>query len=115
MEVHRKGRKIFVTIDGVTKDYHEWAREFGIGETTVTYRISAGWEPESWFMKADGKGRHKATSEMKKRGCWYCADFNRVCPHKGCPYNELDGFKTYDEYLKKGKKNGLVKMLEDLG
>lgn len=115
MELHREGKKIFVTIDGVTKPLKEWCKKFGIGEGTVRYRLDSGWDLESVFMKPTGKGRFSQTKEMKKRGCHYCADFKRRCPHEVCPYHELDNVKTYDEYLKKGEKNGLVKLLEDLG
>lgn len=115
MEIHRDGKRIAITIDGVTKSIGEWCKHFGIGESTVRYRLSNGWDLDALFMKPDGRGRHKETKEVKKRGCWYCTDFKRKCPHAECPYHELDGFKTYEEYLKKGKKNGLVKMLEDLG
>lgn len=115
MEIRKvKGRKV-VTIDGVTKQLYELAREFGIEASTLEYRIKAGWDRKSWFLPSQGQGNH-TTKVMRKRGCAYCTDFvNMACKHEECPYHELDGFKTYDEYLKKGKKNGLVKMLEDLG
>ena len=111
-----RGKKFLITIDGVTKNYTEWAREFGVGEASVLYRINAGWPQEAWFVKPIGKGgRQRLTKEQRKRGCHYCADFNHTCPHKVCPYHELDGYKTYDEYMKKSKKNCFVKLLESLG
>lgn len=39
--------------------------------------------------------------EKNKRGCIYCADMKKgKCKHDKCPYHELDGFKTYEEYFK---------------
>lgn len=65
--------------------------------------------------------RELEREEVKKRGCMYCADqvsptreYRRRCPHDECPYRELDGFETYDEYLKKSKKGGLARLLEAL-
>lgn len=115
MEVQKiYGRKV-VTIDGVTKPLCEWAKEFGVEAGTLEYRIKQGWDRRALCLPSQGRGNRR-TKQMKKRGCAYCTDFvNMACPHEECPYHELDGFKTYDEYLKKGKKNGLVKMLEDLG
>lgn len=116
MEVKKDGRYNMITIDGVTKTLGTWAKEFGVHEHTVWYRVEAGWPQELWFLAAHGRGRPTQNAEQKKRGCFYCADFqNRVCIHEACPYHELDGFKNYNEYLKKAGKNGLVKMLEELG
>lgn len=81
----------------------------------MRHRLSVGWDLDALFIKPHGVGRMKQNAEQKKRGCHYCADFKRKCPYAECPYHELDEFKTYDEYLKKGEKNGLVKLLEDLG
>lgn len=49
--------------------------------------------------------------EMGQRGCAVCADVELVkvkqgrenakhCPHKKCPYTELNGYKDYKDYLK---------------
>ncbi len=116
VSVRKEGKNIFVTIDGVEKPLYTWAKEFGIQEQTLWYRIKAEWPPEAWFRETNGgKGMPQRTKKMKQRGCHDCADFNRVCQHKECPYHELDGYKTYDEYMKKSKKNGFVKLLESLG
>lgn len=115
MELQRVYGREVITIDGVTKTIYEWAREFGIGAETVLYRINAGWPQEAWFVKPTGRGRLTKNKEMKKRGCHNCADFNHKCPHEVCPYHELDEYKTYDEYMKKSKKNCFVKLLESLG
>lgn len=115
MEVQKVGGRKVVTIDGVTKTLYEWAKEFGIEPNTLEYRIKSGWDKKALFLPSQGQG-NRQTKVMKKRGCIYCTEFeNMACPHEECPYHELDGFKTYAEYLKKGEKNGLVKMLEDLG
>lgn len=46
-------------------------------------------------------------ADAKKRGCRWCADsikpegrHIRKCPYDECPYHELDGYKTYHDYLK---------------
>ncbi len=47
--------------------------------------------------------RTVSAKERKKRGCDYCADFKmkgRKCKHDKCPYKELNGFKTYEDYYK---------------
>ena len=47
--------------------------------------------------------------DMRKRGCQYCLDYQKkqyrgikkkVCIHDECPYHELDGFRSYNAYLK---------------
>lgn len=66
--------------------------------------------------------RELSKSEKTKRGCHWCADkipprrTTNVsnCPHAECPYHELDGFKSYEEYLRKSKKGGLGRLLEEL-
>lgn len=48
--------------------------------------------------------------ERVQRGCIYCEEVmppekdgrnprQRKCPHEECPYHQLDGMKTYGEYL----------------
>ena len=115
MKVHYEGKICMLTIGGVTKTLYAWGMQYGISSATLEYRISAGWNEDALFLKPRGAGRLGSTMEMKKRGCHYCADFKRVCPHRECPYHELDGFNTYTDYLKYGEKNGLVKFLEQLG
>lgn len=52
--------------------------------------------------------------EKERRGCRYCEDLTEShiikgkfvpagCPHKECPYHELDNVKSYDKYLKTTK------------
>lgn len=115
MKVHKEGKTILLTIGGVTQNLYQWGKQYGIKEETLRYRVAKGWDEKDLFMKPHGAGRLKSTIEMRKRGCHYCADFNRSCPHDKCPYHELDEFKTYDEYMRKSEKNGLVKLLEELG
>lgn len=47
--------------------------------------------------------------EMRKRGCSFCKlrvskrrgfVVSSYCPHEKCPFNETDGFETYNQYLK---------------
>lgn len=73
-------------------------------------------------------------SEKSKRGCAYCADAifgivrldsgkksvpqycetAKYCPYAKCPYHELDGYKSYEAYLKKhGKEYTVKKMIRD--
>lgn len=64
--------------------------------------------------------REVSIRERQKRGCLYCADCScgsgkhTKCPYDKCPYHELDGFKSYEAYLKKSKKGGLGRLLEAL-
>lgn len=46
--------------------------------------------------------------EVKKRGCIHCTDFKckrnrygyfQFCEHNKCPYNELDKYKSYNDFL----------------
>lgn len=50
--------------------------------------------------------------EWKQRGCQWCEDSGgkRLCLHEWCPYGEMDGYKSYAEYLKKNG-GGTVKQL----
>ena len=53
-----------------------------------------------------------SATERIKRGCEYCTDFKKNknigsrCKYNKCPYKELDGFKTYEDYYK--SKPGLL-------
>lgn len=50
--------------------------------------------------------------EIEQRGCKWCKDmqkqkpyesanyFAQLCPHKKCPYRELDGYKCYDDFIR---------------
>lgn len=53
--------------------------------------------------------RRLTRDEMKQRGCLYCLDYKmlkhdekkrKMCMHDKCPYRELDGYKTYNQFLK---------------
>lgn len=42
--------------------------------------------------------------EKDKRGCLYCLDVKTVagykkCKYDKCPYSELDGFETYEDFF----------------
>ena len=116
METPIIGKHKTITIDGETTTLYELAKKYGVHYQTIEYRIKHGWDRKAWFLPAPGAGRGAKTKEQRQRGCFYCLDFvDMACKHKECPYHELDGFKTYEEYLKKSQKNGLVKMLEELG
>lgn len=64
--------------------------------------------------------RRLTYSESTKRGCLYCTDCEHgsgqhtECHHDSCPYHELDGVKTYGEYILKTSKSGLAKVLAEL-
>lgn len=54
-------------------------------------------------------------AEKVQRGCTYCAFVDKAeeygvireaCPYNECPYRELDGFATYNEYLKARYNDG---------
>jgi hypothetical protein len=61
----------------------------------------------------------------KKYGCDYCADTikrkqhdwddRRECIHDECPYIELEGYKSYGEYLKATGDESVSKCLKMLG
>lgn len=42
-------------------------------------------------------------TEIRQRGCQYCADRKGVkmmkCPYKKCPYGVLDKYKSYGEFI----------------
>ena len=48
--------------------------------------------------------------EIQQRGCKYCPHYSvgrgknhahiHWCAYRKCPYNELDAYETYDDYLK---------------
>ena len=49
-----------------------------------------------------------SNKERKKRGCEYCTeselkrvfkDQRRVCNHEECPYEVLDKYETYEEFM----------------
>ena len=37
----------FLTIDGITKTYSEWAKEAGLKTNTLSYRLANGWSPKA--------------------------------------------------------------------
>jgi hypothetical protein len=55
--------------------------------------------------------------ERKKRGCEYCTEYviiNRYiqCKHNECPFHELDGHRTYGDYLKTCPEVDIMKLLQ---
>ena len=51
--------------------------------------------------------RYIDEKEREKRGCKYCLDgfimaYTRdlFCNHRKCPYRELDGYKSYEDFIK---------------
>jgi hypothetical protein len=65
--------------------------------------------------------------EQRKRGCFYCADkvtahvsedgkdIKTHCPHDKCPYEVLDRYESYEDYLKATSKDTLKNVLKSLG
>lgn len=64
--------------------------------------------------------REVTDREKIQRGCAYCRDKARIskarknqggklsgvnCPHKRCPYRELDKYSKYTDYLKETTKD----------
>lgn len=118
MEFIQNGRgcENLLTVGGVTHTLQEWSNMTGITANTLMYRIKEQWSEEAIFRKPEKSGRRGHA--IKSRGCTYCDDFERndnKCPHRSCPYHELDGFKTYEEYMKKSKKDCFAKLLDSLG
>ena len=61
-----------------------------------------------------------------QRGCHYCVDMipgqkvkryykPKRCPYEECPYHQLDGFKTYTEYLKSVGGDTITNVLKTAG
>ena len=56
--------------------------------------------------------------EKKKRGCIYCNDMGHIrdgcqglrngCPHDECPYNVLDKYDTYEQFMASDESKILV-------
>jgi hypothetical protein len=59
MTVEKIKGKVWVTIDGVTKNITQWAREYGLSEKTLGQRLHNGWDEEHLF---DPPGLWKPTS-----------------------------------------------------
>lgn len=113
MEVEVKNNRVYITHEGVTKTLSQWCAEYSVDKKAAYSRLRKGWDFEGVFSKEDC--RVKYPTRVKKRGCTYCADYiDSKCIHKECPYHELDNVKSYEEYLRKAKKNGLIKILESI-
>lgn len=65
-------------------------------------------------------------AERSQRACYYCIDQasqdedgkklkTKRCPYDECPYHEMDGYKTYGDYLKATGGNTVTKLLKTLG
>lgn len=56
--------------------------------------------------------RRLTKTEVKKRGCEYCAHHTGRwnCPYEECPYKVLDKYSTYGQFLK--SKDSIVYGLE---
>ena len=44
--------------------------------------------------------RFLTNDEVAKRGCLDCQDLRgyRRCPHRECPYTDLDGYESFEEF-----------------
>ena len=49
MTVEKIKGKVWVTINDVTKNIFQWAREYGLSEKTLSGRLQAGWSEEHLF------------------------------------------------------------------
>ena len=49
MTVEKIKGKVWVTVNGVTKNVSQWAREYGISEKTLSGRLQSGWSEEHLF------------------------------------------------------------------
>lgn len=61
---------------------------------------------------------------QKKRGCCYCTHMiwgskkpyrPRQCPFDECPYHQLDGYKSYTQYLKDTGASNMAQLLKTAG
>ena len=69
--------------------------------------------------------RELKQAEQTKRGCKLCADVEKIakkgkyprrhCPYDKCPYHELDGFKTYKDYLISVSDDPVSNIIKELG
>lgn len=70
----------------------------------------------SVFWTDGGNMRKVRLRERKKRGCDYCTEYviskgYTHCKHNECPFHELDGHRTYGDYLKTCPDVDLMKLL----
>lgn len=49
MTVEKIKGKVWVTINGITKNMAQWSREYGLSEKTLAGRLKAGWSEEHLF------------------------------------------------------------------
>lgn len=49
MEIKKIDGKIYITINGITKNQSEWAKEYGLSPNTIQWRIKAGWDEKDIF------------------------------------------------------------------
>lgn len=45
-QANNRRSNVFYEVDGVTKTLQQWADEVGLGRSTISARIKAGWPPE---------------------------------------------------------------------
>ena len=61
------------------------------------------------------KIRDEKSAARVARGCYYCADKAKCKGNtERCPYRELDGFDTYDDFLESGAPDYVNEILHDL-
>ena len=54
--------------------------------------------------------------EMKQRGCAFCQDIKgyRHCPHRVCPYHDLDEFTAFEEFCESLPTPDLRELFRDI-
>ena len=54
--------------------------------------------------------------EVKQRGCLFCQDLRgyRHCPHRVCPYHDLDEFTTFEEFQESFPEVDLRQLFSDI-
>jgi len=64
--------------------------------------------------------------DKRKRGCEFCQNVipghyegnvykSRRCPFEECPYHELDGSQSYEQFMLNTDSMGIVRALEAIG
>lgn len=54
--------------------------------------------------------------EVAKRGCLNCQDVRgyRHCPHLACPYTDLDGYESFEDYCASLPEPDLRELFRDI-
>jgi hypothetical protein len=60
-QANNRSDNLLVTIGGITQTVAQWGRQKGINHTTITWRLSRGWPPESLLAPPGPTSGHRIT------------------------------------------------------